>query len=60
VWASELVWTQRLEEKSFASAWDRTSSYIDNAIQLADEKLSFTKKPGNTDVSMSSLLRLST
>jgi hypothetical protein len=23
-WASELVWTQRLEEKSFASARDRT------------------------------------
>jgi hypothetical protein len=23
-WASELVWTQRLEEKSFASAGDRT------------------------------------
>jgi hypothetical protein len=25
-WASEPVWTQRLEEKSFASAWDRTMS----------------------------------
>jgi hypothetical protein len=24
-WAPELVWTQRLEEKSFASAEDRTS-----------------------------------
>jgi hypothetical protein len=23
-WASELVWTQRLEEKSFVSAGDRT------------------------------------
>jgi hypothetical protein len=23
-WASELVWTQRLEEKSFVSTWDRT------------------------------------
>jgi hypothetical protein len=23
-WASELVWTQRIEEKSFASAGDRT------------------------------------
>jgi hypothetical protein len=25
-WASELVWTQRLEEKSFASAGDRTNT----------------------------------
>jgi hypothetical protein len=24
-WAPEPVWTQRLEEKSFVSAWDRTS-----------------------------------
>jgi hypothetical protein len=24
-WAPEPVWTQRLEQKSFASAWDRTS-----------------------------------
>jgi hypothetical protein len=24
LWASELVWTQRLEEKSFASAEDET------------------------------------
>jgi hypothetical protein len=24
-WASEAVWTQRLEEKPFTSAWDRTS-----------------------------------
>jgi hypothetical protein len=24
-WAPEPVWTQRLEEKSFASAWDQTS-----------------------------------
>jgi hypothetical protein len=23
-WASELVWTQRLEEKSLVSVWDRT------------------------------------
>jgi hypothetical protein len=25
-WASELVWTQRLEEKSFVSAWTRNPS----------------------------------
>jgi hypothetical protein len=27
-WASELVWTQRLEEKSFASAGDGSSDTI--------------------------------
>jgi hypothetical protein len=26
-WVSELVWTQRLEEKSFVSAGDRTSFF---------------------------------
>jgi hypothetical protein len=29
-WAPELVWTNRLEEKSFASAGDRTSIQISN------------------------------
>jgi hypothetical protein len=27
-WSSELVWTQRLEEKSFAYAGDRTPNYL--------------------------------
>jgi hypothetical protein len=26
-WASELVWTQRLEEKSLVLVWDRTPSF---------------------------------
>jgi hypothetical protein len=41
-WASVLVWTQRLEEKSFASGGDRTAvvkfvvrHYTDRAIKAA-------------------------
>jgi hypothetical protein len=30
-WAPEPVWTQRLEEKSFASAGDRTSTALSSS-----------------------------
>jgi hypothetical protein len=33
-WASELVWTQRLEEKSFAPADDRTTVNLEIGIHL--------------------------
>jgi hypothetical protein len=37
-WASELVWTQRLEEKSFASAGDRTAVLTPDILNYRLEK----------------------
>jgi hypothetical protein len=34
VWASELVWTRRLHEKSFTFAGDRTSIALSSSPQL--------------------------
>jgi hypothetical protein len=51
-WFSELVWTHKLEEKSVASARDRTSATINNMLLICKQQVrSRTRRLENRKIS---------